>query len=442
MLKRRSLIKAMAATGLGGSLVATLPGCSLPKVPMMSSRSEMSESDGPAHVVVIGGGFGGASVAKYLKRFDSSINVTVIEPKQTYMTCPGSNWYLAGLVDAKYITHDYSALRNKHGISVIHSMVTKVSPSAKQITLTDGRVLDYDRLVVSPGIDFKYDAIPGYSEAVIDQVPHAYQAGPQTEILYKQLREMPQGGTFVICPPGNPFRCPPGPYERVSMVADFFKRENPTAKIVILDAKDKFSKQGLFQEGWAQLYGDMIEWVPASSGGKVTKVDAASKTVYTEFGEYKADVLNVIPPQKAGSIAFAAGLTNDKGWCPVNQKTFESTIHPKIHVIGDSSISGKMPKSGHSAASQGKMCAAAIVSMMHGNEVPVGKNVNTCYSLVGADYGISVAAVYTLTDKNTIGKVKGAGGISPMGADAAFRKMEANYADGWYKAITMDLWNS
>ena len=443
MLKRRSLIKAMAATGFGGTLVAALPGCTLPKVPMLSEGSSVKarKSGEPAHVVVIGGGFGGASVAKYIKRFDKSVNVTVIEPKQTYMTCPGSNWYLAGLVNADFITHDYSALRNKHGVSVIHSMVTKINAGAQQVTLKDGRVLDYDRLVVSPGIDFKYEEVPGYSADVIDQIPHAYQAGPQTELLYKQLREMPQGGTFVMCPPGNPFRCPPGPYERVSMVADFFKRENPTAKIVILDAKEKFSKQGLFQEGWAQLYGDMIEWIPASSGGKVKKIDAATKTVYTEFGEYKADVLNVIPPQKAGKIAFAAGLTNDKGWCPVNQQTFESKIHPNIHVIGDSSIAGKMPKSGHSAASQGKMCAAAIVSLLNGTTVPTAKNVNTCYSLVGADYGISVAAVYQLQDGNIVG-VKGAGGVSPMGADAAFRLMEAKYADGWYKAIAMDLWNS
>ncbi|BBP46693.1 cytochrome c [Thiosulfatimonas sediminis] len=443
MLKRRSLIKAMAATGFGGTLIAALPGCSLPKVPMLGEMGAKTRKAGePAHVVVIGGGFGGASVAKYLKRFDSSVNVTLIEPKQNYMTCPGSNWYLAGLVDAKFITHNYDALKTKHGVSVIHSMVTKVSPSAMQVTLKDGRVLDYDRLVVSPGIDFNYDAIEGYSEANINDIPHAYQAGPQTEILYKQLREMPQGGTFVMCPPGNPFRCPPGPYERASMVADFFKRENPTAKIVILDAKEKFSKQGLFQEGWAQLYGDMIEWIPASSGGKVLRVDAATKTVFTDFGEHKADVLNIIPPQKAGKIAFTAGLTNEKGWCPINQKTFESTIHPNIHVIGDSSISGKMPKSGHSAASQGKMCAAAIVSLLNGKDVPVGKNVNTCYSLVSADYGISVAAVYVLNAEGQIVGVKDAGGVSPKGADTAFRLMEAKYADGWYKAIAMDLWKS
>lgn len=432
MLKRRSLIKAMAATGFGGSLMATLPGCSL--------NGTKGSSDA-ARVVVIGGGFGGASVAKYLKRFDNTVDVTLIEPKKSYMTCPGSNWYLAGLVDAKTITHSYDSLRDKHGVNIIHSTVSMVSPAAKQVTLNDGRVLDYDKLVVSPGIEFKYDAIEGYSEDVIEQIPHAYKAGPQTEILYKQIREMPQGGTFIMCPPGNPFRCPPGPYERVSMIADYFKRNNPTAKIIILDAKDKFSKQGLFQEGWKALYGDMIQWISASAGGKVSHIDAKTKTVYTDFGQYKADVLNIIPPQKAGNIAFAAGLTNDAGWCPVDQQTFESTIHPDIHVVGDSSIAGKMPKSGHSAASQGKMCAASIVAKLNGYTVPTAKNVNTCYSLVGADYGISVAAVYQLVDGSIV-PVKGAGGVSPTGADASFRKNEANYAHGWYKSITMDLWNS
>ncbi|MBN2646325.1 MAG: FAD-dependent oxidoreductase [Thiotrichales bacterium] len=439
MLKRRSLIKALAATGFGGSALATLSGCQVTMDGVKASGA--SAAKGPARVIVVGGGFGGSSVAKYLKRFDSSINVTLIEPQKTYMTCPGSNWYLAGLVDANYITQNYDALKTKHGVNVVHATVTAVNAAGKKVTLSDGRVLDYDKLVVSPGIDFKYEAIQGYSADVIDQIPHAYKAGPQTELLYKQIRAMPQGGTFVICPPGNPFRCPPGPYERVSMVADYFKKNNPTAKIIVLDAKDKFSKQGLFVEGWQQLYGDMIKWIPASEGGKINRIDAKTKTVYTDFGDYKADVLNIIPPQKAGKLAFDAGLVNDKGWCPVNQQTFESKIHPNVYVIGDSCVAGKMPKSGHSAASQGKMCAASIVSALQGKNAPTAKNVNTCYSLVGSDYGISVAAVYELKE-GAIEGVKDAGGVSPKGADAAFRKMEANYAYGWYKSIAMDLWNS
>lgn len=437
-MNRRSVIKTMAATGVAVPLASSLTGCVTAESKGMSQANPASSQP---RVVVIGGGFGGASVAKYLNRFDENISVTLVEPKKTYMTCPGSNWYLAGLTDAKTITHDYKALADKHNVNVIHQMVNSIDAKAKTVMLANGDVLGYDRLVVSPGIDFKYEMIEGYSEAVIDKIPHAYQAGAQTEILYKQLREMKQGGTFVIAPPPNPFRCPPGPYERVSMVADFFKKNNPNAKIIILDSKNKFSKMGLFTEGWEQLYGDMIEFIPAIDGGVVTKVDVNTMTVYSDYDTVKADVINIIPPQKAGKLAFTAGLTDESGWCPINQETFESTIHRDIHVIGDASIAGKMPKSGHSAASQGKMCAAAIVSQINNWAMPRPKNVNTCYSLIAGDYGISVAAIYEMQD-GKIGKVKDSGGVSPTGADEAFRKMEANYARGWYKSITADLWHS
>jgi len=348
---------------------------------------------------------------------------------------------MGSLQEGDKITHDYKSLANKHGVKVIHDTVTGIAAGSKQVELAGGVVLGYDKLIVSPGIDFKYEEIPGYSAEVAKKIPHAYQAGPQTELLYKQLREMKQGGTFVMVPPGNPFRCPPGPYERLSMVAEFFKKNNPKARIVCLDRKNKFSKFGLFKEGWETLYGDMIEWVPAIDGGKVSKVDPDSMTVYSDYEDIKADVINIIPSQKAGKLAFDAGLTDKSGWCPVNQETFESKIHKDVHVIGDASIAGKMPKSGHSASSQAKMCAAAIVSGIHNTAMPRPKNTNTCYSLVGDNYGISVVAVYEMQD-GTIGKVKGSGGVSPMGATAAHRKMEANYARGWYTSIAADIWNS
>lgn len=438
-MNRRTLIKAIAATGVVVPFASSLVGCSENN---KNLKAELNPASGnQARVVVIGGGFGGASTAKYLKRFDSNIAVTLVEPKETYMTCPGSNWYLAGLTDAETITHDYKTLANKHGINVIHDMVTSMDATAKTVTLASGSVLGYDRLVVSPGIDFRYEAIEGYSADVIDQIPHAYQAGPQTELLYKQIREMKQGGTFVLAAPPNPFRCPPGPYERVSMVAAYFKKHNPTAKIIVLDAKSKFSKQGLFMEGWRDVYGDMVFWVSGADGGTVTKVDVASKTVYSEYETVKADVINLIPPQKAGKLAFTLGLVDDSGWCPVNQETFESSLQRSVYVIGDAAIAGSMPKSGHSAASQGKMCAAAIVSNLHNWAMPRPKNTNTCYSLISADYGISVVGVYEMQD-GVISGVKGAGGVSPMGASAAYRKTEASYADGWYKSITTDIWNS
>ncbi|MBF6058215.1 NAD(P)/FAD-dependent oxidoreductase [Thiomicrorhabdus heinhorstiae] len=430
LMNRRNLIKAMIATGTVGSMTSALSGCSLPV-----------DEDAKPKVIVVGGGFGGATCAKYLKRFDDKLDVTLIEPKESYMTCPGSNWYLAGLVEKEYITHDYRKLQDKHGVAVIHDKVTDINARKQTVTLSDGSELSYDRLVVSPGIDFRFDAIEGYSADVIEQIPHAYQAGPQTDILYRQIREMKQGGTFIMSAPANPFRCPPGPYERVSMIADYFKKHNPTAKIIVLDAKSKFSKQGLFMEGWQELYGSMIEWFGEHDGGAVTKVEADSKTVHCDLDTFTADVLNIIPPQQAGKIAFDAGLVDESGWCPVNQETFESMIHRGIHVIGDAAIAGKMPKSGHSAASQAKMCAAAIVSQMHNWAMPRPKNVNTCYSLVGADYGISVAAVYHMQDGKIVG-IEGAGGVSPHGATLQFRKMEATYANGWYKNITADIWDT
>jgi len=244
----------------------------------------------------------------------------------------------------------------------------------------------------------------------------------------------------VMIAPPNPFRCPPGPYERVGMVAQYFQKHNPKAKIMILDPKDAFSKQGLFLQAWQDIYGDMIEWVPGKDGGKVFKVDANSMTITADMGTIKADVINAIPAQKAGAIAFKMGLTNDSGFCPVNSLTFESTLKKNIHVIGDASIAGAMPKSGHAASSQGKTCAAAIVNILAGKEVLQPTHVNTCYSLVSDKYGISVAGVYAFSD-NKIVEIKGAGGVSPKDADAAFREMEAIYAAGWYSSITNDVWN-
>ncbi|MBN2866117.1 MAG: FAD-dependent oxidoreductase [Thiotrichales bacterium] len=436
MMNRRTLIKAMAAAGVATPLVSSLTGCAT------AAKAQANPATaGKPRVVVIGGGFGGATAAKYLKRFDNNIDVTLVEKKETYMTCPGSNWYLAGLIEGEKITQNYDTLKNKHGVRVIHDTVTGISAGNKEVMLAGGSVLGYDKLIVSPGIDFKYEEIEGYSAEVAEKIPHAYQAGPQTELLYKQIRDMKQGGTFVIAPPGNPFRCPPGPYERISMVAEYFKKNNPTAKIVCLDQKNKFSKAGLFKEGWKKLYPGMIEVIPAIDGGKVTKIDANSMMVYSDYENIKADVMNIIPNQKAGKLAFDAGLTDASGWCPVNQETFESKIHPSVYVIGDAAIAGKMPKSGHSASSQAKMCAAGIVSSIHNTAMPRPKNTNTCYSLVSGDYGISVVAVYEMKD-GTIQGVKGAGGVSDTGADAAYRKMEANYARGWYTSIAADIWQS
>ncbi len=389
-------------------------------------------------VAVIGGGFGGATTAKYLRLMDPGIEVTLVEQNKVFHTCPFSNTVLGGLRKIEGIAHGYGALRDKHGVKVVHDVAKALDPTAKKVSLGGGGTLEFDRAVVSPGIDFRWGAVEGYDRETAESVPHAWKAGPQTVLLRKQLEGMADGGTVLICPPGNPFRCPPGPYERASLIAHYLKSHKPRSKIIILDAKEKFSKQGLFMGGWQELYGDLIEWRASSAGGKVQRVDAAARGVETEFGMEKGDVINFIPAQLAGKIARDAGLANDKGWCPVNQKTFESTIHPGIHVIGDACIAGKMPKSGFSANSQAKITAAAIVAAFKGRDMATPSYANTCYSLLGPDYGISVAAVYRLTDKGIVG-VKGAGGLSPKDADADYRKQEAIYAEGWYASITEDM---
>ncbi len=304
------------------------------------------------------------------------------------------------------------------------------------------RVLQSDCLVVSPGIDFRWDAIEGYDEAASQIMPNAWKAGTQTKLLRDQLAAMKDGGTVIIAPPANPFRCPPGPYERASLIAHYLKQNKPKSKILILDAKDHFSKQPLFMQGWEKLYPGMIEWVEASMGGSLKRVDTKTKMLYsTDDDDYKGDVINVIPPQKAGAIAHKAGLVNADGWCPVNQRTFESEIHKDVHVIGDACIAGNMPKSGFAANSQAKVCAAAIVTSFSGGTMPEPSYVNTCYSLVGPEYGISVAAVYRLTDEGIV-KVKGSGGVSLREAKAEFRKKEAKYATGWYMSITNDIFDA
>lgn len=429
-ISRRSFLKAVgagSALGLFG-----LSGC---------GKNGRSGSRGKARIVIIGGGPGGATCAKYLKRFDAGLDVTLIEPSASYTTCFGSNWVLGGLGEMDDIVQTYDALKTAYGVTIVQDSATAVDPAARTVTLAGGDTLSYDRLVVSPGIDFRWETIEGLDASTTSTIPHAWKAGEQTRILRSQLEAMDDGGVFVMCAPGNPFRCPPGPYERASLVAHYLKQHKPRSKVLILDAKDKFSKQGLFQDGWKALYGDMIEWVPGSQGGMVDRVDVNTRTAYSDGGlnAFKADVLNFIPRQKAGAIAHAAGLTNDEGWCPVNQETFESTIHPGIHVIGDASIAGAMPKSGHSANSQGKIAAAAIVLGLQEQPMITPSHVNTCYSLVGPDYGISVAAVYHYTDGGIKG-VQGAGGVSPADAGPQFRQQEADYARGWYASITQDIW--
>lgn len=398
-------------------------------------------------VVVVGGGTGGATAAKYIRMLDPSVEVTLIEQNKHYFTCYMSNEVLSGERGMDDIKHGYGGLK-KHGVNVVHDTVTAIDPEKKMVMTKGGGKFAYDRAVLSPGIDFKWETIEGYDAKVAETIPHAYKAGPQTATLRKQLEAMKDGGTVVIAPPPNPFRCPPGPYERASQIAMYLKAKKPKSKIIILDPKPKFSKFGLFKQGWKDLYGfgtanSLIEWHGTTKDevNGVAEVDAAAMTVTTgSLNTVKGDVINVIPAQKAGKVAFMAGVT-EGDWCPVNKKTFESTKQKGIHVIGDASVASKMPKSGYSANSQAKVCAAAVVAMLGGKaDGGTPSYVNTCYSIVGKDYGISVAAVYRLNEaENMIAKVEGSGGLTPMDASAEARRREVEYAYSWYNNIVADI---
>jgi len=394
-------------------------------------------------VVVVGGGFGGATAAKYLKLGAPGLDVTLVERNPTFTSCPLSNEVLSGEHPISMLETGYDGLR-KRGVNVIHDDATGIDPGKKTVSLKSGKTLQYDALVLSPGIDFNFGAIEGHSEATANnELPHAYKAGPQTLLLKKQLESMKDGGTFIITVPPGPFRCPPGPYERAAQVANYFKHKGMNkSKVLILDANDSFSKKGLFEQAWKLQYSGMIEWVPGASGGKVTKVDAKSRTAHTDFGDYKGDVVNVIPPHHAGLIAKNAGLTNDKGWCTVDMLTMESTIQKDIWVVGDSCVHGDLPvygapKSAHMASTQAKVAAAAIIARLNGQPAPEPYFVNTCYSVTAPGWGFSVVHIYRVKDGKLV-YATDAGGVSPVEAPAIQRKLEAEYQIGWFRNIMAD----
>ena len=394
-------------------------------------------------VVVVGGGTGGATAAKYLRMADPSIEVTLIEANKHYYTCYLSNEVLSGDRTMDSIKFGYDGLA-KHGVKVVHDVVTVIDAAAKVVKTASGQSFGYDRCIVAPGISFNFGLIEGYDAEVAKKIPHAWKAGPQTALLRKQLEAMKDGGTVVIAAPPNPFRCPPGPYERASQIAMYLQQAKPKSKVIILDPKPKFSKQGLFMGAWKKLYGygtdnALIEWHGQQEEAGVVSVNAATNTVTTAFGdEIKADVLNVIPAQTAGNVAFGAGLTDDKGWCPINLLTFESKMHAGVHVLGDSSVATGMPKSGYSANSQAKVCAAAIAALLNGQEPGIPSYVNTCYSIAGKDVAFSVAAVYRLAeDGSKITAVSS--GVTPADASDEQLKRDVAYAHSWFKNITHDI---
>ncbi len=400
-----------------------------------SLSAPMVRAMGKPHVVVVGGGAGGATAARYIaKDSKGAIDVTLIEPTRTYYTCFFSNLYLGGFKEIDDIGHTYGGLA-AGGVNVVHDWGIGVDRDAKTVSLAGGATLPYDKLILSPGIDFVDGAVEGWDVSAQNKMPHAYKAGSQSELLKAQLAAMPEGGVFAMVAPPNPYRCPPGPYERVSMVAHFLKQNNPTAKIIVADPKPKFSKMALFQEGWANHYEGMVDWIGDDFGGGNVSVDPDAMTVTIDGEETKVDVCNVIPAMKAGRIAELSGVT-DGNWAPVNAADMSTKADADIYVLGDASQQGDMPKSGFSANSQAKVCANAVRGALTGSKVFPAKFSNTCWSLIAPNDGVKVGATYEATSEK-IAKVDGF--ISQTGESADVRKATYMESEGWYTGITNDM---
>jgi sulfide dehydrogenase [flavocytochrome c] flavoprotein chain len=394
-----------------------------------------SRAQAAARIVVIGGGFGGASCARALRRIDPKLQVTLIEPNQTFTACPFSNEVIAGLreLPAQQFTYDKIA---GEGVTVIARAAVKIDPQKHVVGLADGTSLGYDRLVLAPGIDLRFDALPGYDEAAALRMPHAWKAGEQTALLRRQIEAMADGGVVALVVPAAPLRCPPAPYERASLIAHYLKTRKPRSKILILDAKDAFPQQRLFEKAWKELYPGMIERVSLSQGGRVTSVDPATNTIVTDFGNYTAEVANVIPPQQAGRIATIADTVDNTGWCPIDPMTFASKRVPDIHVIGDACFGGGIPKSASAANAQGKACAAAIAGLVAGRAPETPRLIGACYNTVAPGYAFSLSGIYQPKDGIFV-EIEG-GGTSPVDAPRELRAREADDARLWYKTITVE----
>ena len=397
----------------------------------------IARAQAKSRVVVVGGGFAGATAARALRHSDPTCDVVLVEPNRVFVACPFSNLALVGLRDMAAQQFGYDAVVAA-GVRVVHAAATGIDPGRKQVMLDDRSTLTYDRAIIAPGIDIAWGALPGYDMAAAEAMPHAWRAGAQTDLLRRQLESMDDGGVVAISVPANPYRCPPGPYERASLIAWYLKTRKPRSKLLILDAKDQFSKQALFRDAWARLYLGIVEWSGVSDGGKVVEVDAKAGTLRTEFGALKVDVANVVPPQRAAGITRDAGLVDRSGWCPVDPITFESRLAPGIHLVGDSIIGGAMPKSAFAANAQAKACALAVAASLNGGTPAEPRLINTCYSMIAPDEAISVAGVYAPRN-GVLAEIEGAGGTSPRDAPQSARMLEATYARAWFDTATWEV---
>ena len=420
-LSRRSFTSALAAGTLG----------------TLAAPARLFAQSAGGRVVIVGGGFGGATCAKYLRRSNPDLDITLVEQNPQYVSCPFSNAVIAGMMPLSALTVDYARLRDAYNIRIVADRATGIDADASSVSLAEGQALGYDRLVLAPGIATRFDAIDGYDEAAAEAMPDAWKAGPQTELLRNQIVAMDDGGTVIVAVPALPYRCPPGPYERASLIAHYLKQSKPKSRVLILDANDKFAKQPLFEEGWASLYPGMIERVYGADSGRVTGVDVGQRTVITADGtRHVGQVVNLIPPEKAGAIAEAAGLTDDSGWCPADPSSLLARGRENIHVIGDAASTG-LPQSATVANSQAKVCAAAVSALFAGQPVGDPVYLNACYSLLAPDYAISVATMYEVKD-GKVATIETASGTSPLAADPKYRGKEAKDAHGWYASIMAD----
>ena len=395
----------------------------------------LATAQAAARVLVVGGGFGGVACARALRRSDARLEVTIIEPNRTFTACPFSNEVIAGLRDIEAQQFGYEQVA-ADGIKVITQTAAKIDAQAQSVVLGDDTSLAYDRLVLSPGIDLRFDALEGYDEEASHKMPHAWKTAAQTMLLRKQIEAMDDGGLIIVAVPANPLRCPPAPYERASLIAHYLRTKKPRSKVLILDAKDNFPQQRLFETAWKELYGGMIERIGLSQGGRVTSVDARTNTIITEFGDHSAQVANVIPPQMAGRIADVAGAADHTGWCPIDPVTFESKLVPKVHVIGDACLGGAIPKSASAANAQGKACAAAILNLLSGRQPQTPKLIGVCYNTVAPGYAFSLAGVYQPKD-DIFAEVE-SNAVSPVDAPRELRAREAEEATTWFQTITKD----
>lgn len=428
-IDRRSFIKLLGASA----------GVGLAGAPMISVAADIMPKKG-RRVVVVGGGFGGTIAAKYIRMSDPTIEVVLISDNKDFIACPFSNLVIGGFRDLKENHITYEKLAATHGIQMVYAHADSVDVGAKKV-VTDKGAIPYDRLILSPGIDFRYDEIEGYDgKTTPDMIPHGWKAGPQTLLLKKQIESMKDGGVILMTVPPTPYRCPPGPYERISMFAHYLKANKPKSKIIVWDANENItSKPGLFRKGWTKHYG--YDEKDSSKGlisyavnSKVVKVDVKGMKIDNGVEEIHGDVINIIPPQKAGMIAFKSGVVGeDKKWCPVNQVTFESTLVPGIHVIGDACIATPMPKSGYAANSQAKVCALNVVQLMNGKPPIPPSHVNVCYSYITDKEAITVSAVYKEQGGKTIA-IPNSGGVSPD-----LSELEARYGMGWIKNILVEM---